>query len=99
MIHILIKHTVEDYDTWKPIFDEHASTRMEYGSQGYRLFHVSEDPNELVLLFEYDSAENVQKLLEESDLREVMEKAGMVGEPEIYFLNEIESKSPEQLAA
>ncbi|MFC7046521.1 antibiotic biosynthesis monooxygenase [Halobacteriaceae archaeon GCM10025711] len=95
MADVLIKHTVQDFEAWKSAFDEHASTRMEYGSQGYRLFTVADDPNEVVVLFEWDDAENARRFLEESGLREVMDEAGVVGDPEIYFLDEMEAKSPE----
>ncbi|WP_411963933.1 antibiotic biosynthesis monooxygenase [Haloferax sp. YSMS24] len=93
---IFVKHAVQDFDTWKPYFDDHDSTRNEYGGQGYRLFRRTEDPNELVMVFDWDTMENAQKFLEESDLKDVMEEAGVVGEPEIFFLEEIESKLPEE---
>lgn len=99
MVQVLIKHTVEDYDEWKPGFDDHASTRMDYGSKGYRLFKLSEDSNEIVILFDWDSEENAQQFVEESNLRDVMEEVGVVGEPEIYFLEEIETKKREKRAA
>lgn len=95
MAGVLIKHTVENYDSWKPVFDDHAATRMEYGSKGYRLFRDAEADDEVVMLFEWDSMENAKRFLEESDLKEVMETAGVVGEPEIHFLEEIESKAAE----
>ena len=31
---LLIRHTVQDYATWKSVFDEHESTRRANGSQG-----------------------------------------------------------------
>lgn len=95
MATVLIKHTVESYDSWKPAFDEHGSTRMESGSKGYRLFQTTEDPNEVVILFEWDSAENARRFLESSDLHDVMREAGVVGDPEIHFLDEVESKASE----
>jgi len=95
MVSILVKHSVENYDDWKAGFDEHAGTRMEYGSQGYHLFQAAGDPNEVVVLLEWDSRENAERFLEESDLKDVMEEVGVVGEPEIHFLDEIEAKTPE----
>lgn len=94
MINILLKHTVENYDAWKPGFDANDSTRRENGQVGYELFRVSDDPNEIVMMMEWDTAENAQRFLEESDVRERMAELGVVGEPEIYFLDSIESKMP-----
>ena len=99
MVYFMLRHTVEDYDSWKPVFDNHASVRIEHGSKGYRLFNVAEEPNDIVILFEWESAENARAFIDESDLSEVMEDAGVVGEPEFYFLDEIEAKTPELAAA
>ena len=34
MIHVLVRHNVEDYNTWKPFYDSHGAFRKEIGSQG-----------------------------------------------------------------
>ena len=28
MVYILVRHKVKDFDKWKPIFDEHATTQI-----------------------------------------------------------------------
>lgn len=97
MTTIFIKHTVEDYDSWKPVFDAHANTREEYGShEDYRLFHEAGTPNEVVMIGEWESVETFQRYMEESDLEEKMGEAGVVGEPEVYVLEETEAKTAEQ---
>jgi quinol monooxygenase YgiN len=98
MATVLIRHTVEDFDEWKPGFDAHADTRTEYGSEGYRLFTVDGDRNEVVALFEWDSTANAKRFFEESDVKERMDELGVVGEPEVLFLDEIEASMPEQPA-
>lgn len=97
MVNILVRHTVEDYDTWKPGFDD--STWKEYGQVGYVLYRVSDDSNDIIIMLEWDSMENAKRFLEESDVREQMEELGVVGEPEISFLDSIESKMPSTPAA
>lgn len=94
MVCVLVEHAVEDYETWKEHFDEHASTREEFGEQGYRLFCGTNDPNEVCVLLEWDSAENARSFMADSDVREVMEIAGVIGEPEIRFLDEMETRAP-----
>ena len=90
MPYLLIDHAVEDYEEWKPFFDNHASTRAESGSGGGQLFHKEGEPNELVILFEWDSIENAREFATSDDLREVMAEAGVIGEPELHFLEKIE---------
>ncbi len=92
---IMVTHSVEDYETWKPHFDGHDETRQEYGQLGYRLFRASEDPNEITVVLDWESEERAHEFLEESDIESVMAEGGVIGEPEIRFFEELESRLPE----
>lgn len=93
MAYLIVKHTVEDYAKWKPVFDLHGSARKAAGSKGAQLFRTDDNPNEVTLLFEWDSIENARRFSESPDIREVMQKAGVVGPPTLSFLNEVERQS------
>ncbi len=93
MPYILVRHKVEDYARWKPIFDEHSATRRKSGSQGGQLFRNAQNPNEVVALFEWDDLENAQQFAQSDDLREKMQQAGVADQPDIYFLEEVEHVS------
>ena len=90
MVQFLVKHRVKDYGKWKPVFDEHGSKRRTSGSRGGRLFKNSKDPNELLILFEWEDQAKALQFAQSDDLRQAMERAGVVGKPEVYFLEEIE---------
>lgn len=90
MAYVLIRHEVDDYDEWKTAFDDHASTREQRGSRGGRLFRRADDPNHVVILFEWDSLENARAFTDSDDLRETMAEAGVSGEPQILFMEELE---------
>ncbi|MBX0324531.1 hypothetical protein EGH21_15990 [Halomicroarcula sp. F13] len=96
MVYVLIRHEVADFDEWKPVFDEDDARREEAGQLSYRLFRTSEDPDELVAIFEMESMEGAREFIDSPELREKMETAGVVGDPEMTFLEEIESKSVSQ---
>jgi heme-degrading monooxygenase HmoA len=83
---LLIRHHVADYDTWKAVFDEHELTRRANGSQGGRLFHSSSDPNEVLLLLEWDDLERARLFADSDDLREAMTRSGVTDQPDIWFL-------------
>src|SRR5215217_2316524 len=57
MPYMFVRHNVEDYERWKPVFEEHGSTRRESGSKGVRLFRNADSPNETVILLEWDDLE------------------------------------------
>jgi len=50
----------------------------------------AEDPNELVILLEWDSVENARRFANADDLREAMQRAGVADQPDVYFLEEVE---------
>jgi len=89
MVQLIIRHKVKDYAKWKPLFDEHGAKRKAAGSKGGRLFSSEKDPNEVVILFEWEDLGKAHNFSESEDLRQTMERAGVVGKPELYFLEEI----------
>jgi heme-degrading monooxygenase HmoA len=48
------------------------------------------DPNELVILLEWDSSENARLFVNADATREAMQRAGVADEPDVYFLEEVE---------
>lgn len=89
MAHLLVHHKVEDYNKWKSLFDQHSIMRGEMGSKGGKVLRSVKDPNELFVLLEWDSVENAQKFSQSDNLKSVMQEAGVMGVPEIYFVEEI----------
>jgi heme-degrading monooxygenase HmoA len=90
MPNLLIQSTVEDYAKWKSVFDEYTTNRKTSGSKGGHLFRSADNPNELVILFEWDDLDNARQFTQSDDLRKAMQRAGVVGRPDLYFLEEVE---------
>jgi heme-degrading monooxygenase HmoA len=88
MPYLLVRHKVGDYESWKPVFDEHGTVREQSGSKGGRLFRNADDPNETVMLFEWDNLDNARTFAQSQDLRETMQRAGVADQPDIYFFEE-----------
>jgi hypothetical protein len=96
---LIVRHTVRDYDAWKPVFDEHESVRAKYGLLSHTIYHTAEDPNDLTLEFQIDSRERAEGLLVDPSLAETMERGGVIGEPLVVWLEKVESVSYEQARA
>lgn len=88
MAHFLVHHKCEDFTKWKNAFDNHSSMRAQHGSKGGKVFQSANNPNELFVLLEWDSIENAQKFAQSDSIKEAMKNAGVVGMPEIYFVEE-----------
>ncbi len=93
MPYILVRHKVADYTKWKPVFDEHGTSRQASGSKGGYLFRNIDDPNEVFVLLEWTDLEQARQLGQSEDLRQAMQRGGVVDQPDIYFLEEVDRPS------
>jgi hypothetical protein len=87
MTHLLVRHNVADFTKWKPVYDAHLAARQQAGLREKNLLRSVSNPNEVVLLFEAEDLQKAQAFTESSDLLAAMQEAGVVGKPEILFLN------------
>jgi hypothetical protein len=85
---LLIRHRVADYDAWKPLFDEHHTTRRANGCQGGRLFRSADDPREVLILLMWDNLHRARLFIDSDDLRMAMRRAGVTDQPDIWFLED-----------
>jgi heme-degrading monooxygenase HmoA len=88
MIHVIIRHKVADYPKWKEAFDSHLNRRMAAGESGFRVFQSVEDPREVTILLDWESLESARRFMVSEDLKSAMQKAGVVGAPDITFVQD-----------
>jgi heme-degrading monooxygenase HmoA len=86
---MLVRNKVADYAKWKPVFEEMASVRKSSGSKGENVFRNADNPNELFVLLEWDNLEMARQFAQSQELREAMQRAGVVDKPDINFLEKI----------
>jgi hypothetical protein len=89
MIQVLVHHEVNDYRSWRSVFDAAIDFRPLGGEQSCRVFRKSGDPNNLTLLFEWEDLERAQRYMNSEELRDKMKQAGVMGKPEIEYLAEM----------
>jgi heme-degrading monooxygenase HmoA len=90
MAHVLVRHKIESYPKWRPLFNEHAATSKAAGAIGTaQVFRSGDDPWEVFILMEWDELENARKFFASDELREAMKNAGVTDEPTISFLSEV----------
>jgi uncharacterized protein (DUF1330 family) len=89
MTYVLVRLTVEDLAKWKPVFEEAASLRKNFGSMGVRAFSKADNPNEVVIIGEYEDLEKARQLFQSQEFREATKRAGVIGPPEVSFLDEV----------
>ncbi|MHB9029973.1 MAG: hypothetical protein ACYC9O_14500 [Candidatus Latescibacterota bacterium] len=89
MVHIFVRQKVSDYQTWKSVFDSRDHIRVAGGEQKWWISHVVGESNNLVLWFEWDTLENARKYFDSPELKDAGRQAGVLEEPETYFLEEV----------
>jgi hypothetical protein len=87
MASMLIRHKVQDYDRWRPLFDEHGSVRKNYGLKGGYLMRNADNPNEIILYFEVEDLARAREFAQLDNLREVMQKGGVADQPDVFFID------------
>ncbi len=87
--YVLVRHKVKDFSVWKRAFDAHLPKRIEAGLTERHLFRSASDANEVIILYEAKDLDRAREFTESADLRETMEKAGVIDKPDIYFLNDL----------
>jgi hypothetical protein len=88
MTTMIVRHTVKDFDTWKPFFEEHGSVRDEYGVATVGVYRDTKTPNDVVIILRTDDIDRAQELLASSNLKEVMQSSGVISEPQVSILEE-----------
>jgi hypothetical protein len=84
---MLFRHKVRDFKSWKAGYDAHQPKRVEAGLTEKYLLRNSDDPNEIVALFEAQDLNRAKEFAASAELREKMQEVGVVDKPDVYFLN------------
>ncbi len=88
MATVLVRHRVDDYAKWKAVLDETKQWAKSNGVRSQRILRNSADPNEVVVVNEFDDMNTAQKFALSDELKQVMQRAGVAEAPSVWFLNE-----------
>ena len=87
---VTVRVKVRDYSTWRKAFDEGEDMRTQHGITGGCIARSISDPNDLLLYIEAKDIENVRELCHSPEMKEHMKKAGVIGDPEVLYLEEVD---------
>lgn len=93
MIRVFVRHTVSDYGRRKQEYDAFDGQRREMGVKDDAVFQSLDDPNDVTVWHDFDSLEGAQAFTSSDALMQVLAKAGIQGEPEIWFVRETSPSS------
>lgn len=80
------RHKVADFAKWKVVFEEvEPFLKQQLGSSGAHAFQNIANPNEVLVITDWDKKEQGIKFGESPELKNAMQRAGVLGKPEINF--------------
>ena len=86
MTRMFIRHPVNDFASWKQAYDDFDEERRGMGVIGDAVFQSIDDPNDVTAWHDFETLQAARDLASSARLREVMEGAGVAGEPTIWFV-------------
>ncbi|KPK02778.1 MAG: cyclase [Anaerolineae bacterium SG8_19] len=86
-----VKHPVNDYASWKRVYDNLAQYRKEHGVTGASVHRDPKDPNMIIVTHQFGSLSDAQAFVNSEDLKGAMQEAGVSGPPEIWVTEDVES--------
>jgi hypothetical protein len=88
MIRLFIRHKVASYKAWRKVYDEFDAERKPMGVTSHAVFQSADDPNDVTAWHDFETLEKAKKFSTSEQLKNAMSKAGVQGEPQIWFVTE-----------
>ena len=89
MATLFVRHEVEDFRRWKAAYDAFDAERQTMGVIGHGVYQADENPNDVTVYHHFETMEAARAFGGSARLQEVMEEAGVVGPPTIWFGNRV----------
>lgn len=88
MAHAVARVRIKDFEQFIETFGTRGmEKRAEHGSRGVRVYRISDDPQQLINVFDWDRA-GVEAFMADPDVPGIMEAAGLEGPPEFTFVEQ-----------
>lgn len=84
---MIMKHQVASFANWKPLFDEGQSLRRQYGGSNEHVYQEANHPENVVVMVDWNSKEDAEKFRQSPELKEAMQKAGVLSQPKVFFVD------------
>ena len=85
MVRLFVRHTVADYEAWRRAYDDFDAARRPMGVTDDAVFQAIDNPNEVTVWHDFTSAEAARAFASSEELKDVMQQAGVQGQPQVWF--------------
>jgi len=88
MVRLFVRVNVADYEPFSKVYDEFYEERVAMGVMGDAAFQLVDDPQDVTVWHDFQTAEVARAFASSEALRDVMQRAGVEGEPEFWLTAE-----------
>ena len=85
---LIVTHKVEDFARWKVGFDSTIGMKKPHGWKHSSIYTVDGDRNNVMVVEEFATMAGAKAFAGSPELRAAMGKAGVLGAPDIRFVNQ-----------
>lgn len=89
MVTVIVSHECKDYTDWRKVFDADEGNRLKAGFKTTGVYHAVDNCNKITIVGEAPSQETMKAFMDNPELKVTMEKGGVIGMPDVLFLNKI----------
>jgi hypothetical protein len=83
----IIQHRIEDFAAWKPVYDAHEG-RKQYSFQD-RVLQMIDDPNNVIVILDSDSADRLRACLTRSSSHAVVSRSIILSKTFVRVLDPV----------
>ena len=88
MATLFVRHNVKEFGAWKTAYDAFDTERKSLGVTGHGVYQADDNPNDVTLYHHFDNMGAAKAFIDSPKLKEVMDSAGVIGPPDIWFTNQ-----------
>lgn len=86
MLTVIVRLTVAEFDRWHREYEQMHAHRHACGERGRQLFRDVDDPNTVVVVFQWDTVYNARTYFDSPKLRASVGRAGGLAAPQVSYL-------------
>jgi heme-degrading monooxygenase HmoA len=85
---VLVRFKVQDYDSWREVFEANGELRRSAGSLGTHIFRNAQDPTEVIVNVQWQDESQATDFYGSQELNAALREAGVIGPIEVTYLED-----------
>ena len=94
MVRMYVRHSVENYRTWRRAYSAFDAERRDMGVIGDGVYQALDDHNDVTVYHDFKTRKRAENFAASKRVKEVMKGAGVKGKPKIWFVRRRSSSGP-----